>query len=213
MNRILITVCAAVLLLLAALPVAYLSWPAPVPVSAAISQGAEIGGPFELLDQDGRPVNESTFSGRWTLVFFGFTHCPDVCPTAMSHVARTLDGLGDQARKIQPLFITLDPERDTPAVLGEYTAFFDKRILGLSGSEAQTRQVADAYSVYFEKVPMGDTYMLDHTATLYLMGPDGQFVQHYSQQMSAEAMAEDIAVQLASLPAASNSSGEARNGF
>tara|TARA_R110000796_G_scaffold88164_1_gene189713 strand:- start:29157 stop:29798 length:642 start_codon:yes stop_codon:yes gene_type:complete len=213
LNRLLITVCAAVLLLLAALPVAYLSWPARVPVSAAISQGAEIGGPFELQDQHGQPVNESSFKGRWTLVFFGFTHCPDVCPTAMTHVARTLDSLGEQAGQVQPLFITLDPERDTPEVLSEYTAFFDQRILGLFGSEGQTRQVADAYSVYFEKIPMGDTYMLDHTATLYLMGPDGQFVQHYSQQMSAEAMAEDIAVQLATFPADSNSNAEARNGL
>ncbi|WP_339649927.1 SCO family protein [Halopseudomonas pelagia] len=193
MKIILIGCGVAILVLLAGLPIAYLNWPAPVPVSAAIEEGAEIGGAFELQDHHGQTVTEDTFKGRWTLVFFGFTHCPDICPTTLSHVASLLDGLGDMAEQVQPLFITLDPERDTPAILAEYAAFFDPRILGLAGSAEQTRQVADAYSVYFKKVNMGDTYTLDHTTTLYLMSPDGTFKRHYSEQMPADAMAQDIA--------------------
>lgn len=196
MKNILLGCTVAVLVLLAGLPIAYLTWPAPVPVSAAIREGAQIGGPFALQDHHGRRVTDATFSGRWTLVFFGFTHCPDVCPTTLSHVARVMAGLGEQAERVQPLFITLDPERDTPQVLADYTAFFDRRILGLVGTQDQTRQVADAYNVYFKKVGSGDTYMLDHSTALYLMGPDGTFIRHYAETMPADAMAQDIAERL-----------------
>lgn len=188
-----IGVSVAFLVLLAGLPVAYLNWPARVPVAAAISQGASIGGPFELQDHHRQSVTAETFQGRWTLVFFGFTHCPDICPTAMRQVARVLQGLDGKAEQLQPLFITLDPQRDTPELLAEYTAFFDPRILGLVGTAEQTRQVADAYSVYFKKVEVGDTYTLDHTTTLYLMGPDGTYKRHYSAQASVASMVQDIA--------------------
>lgn len=184
---------AALLLLLAGLPIAYLNWPARVPVSAAINEGVEIGGAFDLQDHHGREVTEDSFNGRWTLVFFGFTHCPDICPTTLSHVARVLDALGEDAEQLQPLFITLDPARDTPELLAEYTAFFDPRILGLAGTEEQTRHVADAYSVYFKKVDTSDTYTLDHTTSLYLMGPDGTFKRHFSEQVPADVMAQEIA--------------------
>lgn len=192
MKKILIGCGAALLILLVGLPVAYLSWPARVPVAVAISDGADIGGAFALRDHQGQSVTADSFKGRWMLVFFGFTHCPDICPTTLSHVAKVLDGLGEHAEQVQPLFITLDPERDTPQVLAEYTAFFDPRILGLAGTAEQTRQVADAYRVYFKKVAMGDTYTLDHTTSLYLMGPDGKFQRHYSEQITAEVMAQDI---------------------
>lgn len=193
MNRILVVVSSTILLLLAGLPVAYLTWPARVPVAVAINNGAQIGGPFELQDHYGQAVTEDTYKGRWMLVFFGFTQCADICPSSLSRVARVLEGLGDQAQQLQPLFITLDPARDTPAVLAEYTRFFDQRIMGLSGSAEQTRQVAQAYNLYFEKVPMGNSYMLDHSAGLYLMGPDGRFVQHYSPQLQADAIVLDVA--------------------
>jgi len=192
LNRTWIVCAVVILLLLAALPVSYQLWPARTPVAAAVESGARIGGPFELQDQHGRVVNEQTFSGQWLLVFFGFTRCADVCPTTLVHMAKVLNGLGEQAERVQPLFISLDPERDTPEVLASYTEFFDPRILGLAGSPAQLRQVADAYSVYFQKVPMGDTYMLDHTGSIYLMGPDGELAELFSQQTTAEAMVADI---------------------
>lgn len=192
MNRTWIASAIAIGLLLAALPLSYQLWPARTPVTAALSNGAQVGGPFELQDQHGRAVNEQTFSGQWLLVFFGFTRCADICPTTLVHMAKVLDGLGEQARQVQPLFISLDPERDTPDVLAAYTSFFDERILGLTGSVEQIRQVADAYSVYFQKVPMGDTYMLDHTGFIYLMGPKGELAELFSQRMTAEAMVQAI---------------------
>ncbi|TBU71017.1 SCO family protein [Pseudomonas daroniae] len=192
MNRTWIASAIAIGLLLAALPLSYQLWPARTPVTAALSNGAQVGGPFELQDQHGRAVNEQTFSGQWLLVFFGFTRCADICPATLMHMAKVLDGLGEQARQVQPLFISLDPERDTPDVLAAYTSFFDERILGLTGSVEQIRQVADAYSVYFQKVPMGDTYMLDHTGSIYLMGPKGELAELFSQRMTAEAMVQAI---------------------
>ena len=163
-----------ILLLLAALPLSFQLWPAPVPLAAAVDGGQRIGGPFELQGPDGRRVTEQSFEGQWLLVFFGFTRCADVCPTTLVQIAKLLDGLGEQGARLQPLFISLDPERDTPEVLAAYTAFFDERILGLTGSPEQIRQVADAYGVYVRKVPMGDTYMLDHTGAVYLMNPQGE---------------------------------------
>ena len=200
MNRTWIVSTIAIGLLLAALPLSYQLWPARTPVTAALSNGAQVGGPFELQDQHGRAVNEQTFSGQWLLVFFGFTRCADICPTTLVHMAKVLDGLGEQARQVQPLFISLDPERDTPDVLAAYTSFFDERILGLTGSAEQIRQVADAYSVYFQKVPMGDTYMLDHTGSIYLMGPKGELAELFSQRMTAEAMVQAISSSIGQQP-------------
>lgn len=192
MNRTWITSAIVMLLLLVALPLSYQLWPARTPVAAALGNGAQVGGPFELQDQYGQSVSEQTFSGQWLLVFFGFTRCADICPTTLVHMARVLDGLGEQANQVQPLFISLDPERDTPDVLTAYTSFFDERILGLTGSAEQIRHVADSYSVYVEKVPVGDTYMLDHTGSIYLMAPDGEFAELFSQRMPTEAMVREI---------------------
>lgn len=175
-------------LLLAGLPVAYLTWPAPIP---GVIDVAEVGGRFELVDPQGRTVDEQTFGGQWTLVFFGFTHCPDVCPTTLATVSSVMGQLGNSAARVQPLFITLDPERDTPAMMGAYTAFFDPRILGLTGSPEQIRQVSDAYAVYAKRVPSGDSYLLDHSTRVYLMHPDGTLAQVFSQE-GAEAMTRQI---------------------
>nr|WP_288356794.1 SCO family protein [uncultured Pseudomonas sp.] len=161
-------------LLLAALPLSYQLWPARTPVVAAVDAGQRIGGPFELRDPSGRAVTHESFDGQWLLVFFGFTRCADICPTTLMQVAKVLDGMGEQGDWLQPLFISLDPDRDTPEVLAAYTTFFDERILGLTGTSEQIQQVADAYAVYFRKVPMGDTYMLDHTGAVYLMNPQGE---------------------------------------
>jgi protein SCO1/2 len=188
---------ALILLLLAALPLSFQLWPAPVPLVAAVDGGQRIGGPFELQGPDGRRVTEQSFEGQWLLVFFGFTRCADVCPTTLVQIAKLLDGLGEQGARLQPLFISLDPERDTPEVLADYTAFFDERILGLTGSPEQIRQVADAYGVYVRKVPMGDTYMLDHTGSVYLMNPAGELVSLISPQRTAADAAREISAALA----------------
>ncbi|MDQ7985347.1 SCO family protein [Pseudomonas sp. G34] len=186
-----------ILLLLAALPLSFQLWPAPVPLAAAVDGGQRIGGPFELQGPDGRRVTEQSFEGQWLLVFFGFTRCADVCPTTLVQIAKLLDGLGEQGARLQPLFISLDPERDTPEVLAAYTRFFDERILGLTGSPEQIRQVADAYGVYVRKVPMGDTYMLDHTGSVYLMSPAGELVSLISPQRTAADAAREISAALA----------------
>jgi len=186
-----------ILLLLAALPLSFQLWPAPVPLAAAVDGGQRIGGPFELQGPDGQRVTEQSFEGQWLLVFFGFTRCADVCPTTLVQIAKLLDGLGEQGARLQPLFISLDPERDTPEVLAAYTAFFDERILGLTGSPEQVRQVADAYGVYVRKVPMGDTYMLDHTGSVYLMNPAGELVSLISPQRTAADAAREISAALA----------------
>ena len=181
-----------ILLLLAGLPVAYLAWPAREPVAAPVDSGAmaTLNG---LQDQDGQMVTKHSYRDRWLLLFFGFTHCPDVCPTTLSTLAQVLDRLGDDAERLQPLFITLDPERDTAALLAEYIGFFDKRIHGLTGTSEQIQAVADAYGIYFKKVPTQGSYMLDHSSTLLLLGPEGQLLARFPQQTEANDMADDIA--------------------
>ncbi|PRB84376.1 SCO family protein [Pseudomonas sp. MYb185] len=189
------------LLLLAGLPVAYLTWPARVPVAAPIDSEA-MTTLHGLQDQNGQVITEHSYRDRWLLLFFGFTHCPDVCPTTLSTVAQVLERLGDDAERLQPLFITLDPERDTPALLAEYVGFFDERIQGLTGTPEQIQTVADAYGIYFKKVPTQDSYMLDHSSTLLLLGPDGQLLARFPQQTEADDMVDDIARALGKAPGA-----------
>lgn len=192
-----LTLCGlGLLLLIAGLPVAYLSWPAPVPPSAVLGESEAIGGPFELQDHNGRRVTHETFHGHWTLMFFGFTHCPDVCPTTLSGISAVLNSLGNQASHLKPLFVSLDPERDTPAILAEYIHHFDGRILGLTGTQAQIDAMSDAYRVHAQKVPLGDSYTMDHSAVMYLMGPDGELVSHFTPPVDAQAMAREIAAAL-----------------
>ncbi|MFZ5792402.1 MAG: SCO family protein [Pseudomonadota bacterium] len=136
---------------------------------------AAIGGPFSLTDQDGRPVTDADYAGKWKLVFFGFTSCPEVCPTTLNQMALTLKALGPLADEVQPLFITVDPERDTPAVLKSYTEAFDARITGLTGTPEQIAAVAKAYGAFYQKVPQGDDYTMDHSTLIYVMRPDGRF--------------------------------------
>jgi|UniRef100_UPI003703D2B4 protein SCO1/2 len=137
-------------------------------------QGPTVGGPFQLVNAaTGREVSDQDFRGKWLLVFFGYTHCPDVCPTTLSNIAEAMSQLGPLAEHIQPLFITVDPERDTLPVLIDYTGAFDPRILGLSGSANQIASAAKAYQIYYAKRVIGDDYYMDHTATILVVRPDG----------------------------------------
>ncbi len=149
----------------------------PSAVGVAVPGGVEIGGKFSLVAADGHTVTEADFRGRFMLVYFGYTFCPDVCPTELQAVAASLALLGDQAAKVAPIFITIDPERDTPKAMGEYTKLFDDRLIGLTGSAVQIAQVAKAYRAYYARVEpkAGGTYLMDHSSFLYLIGPDGKF--------------------------------------
>ena len=157
------------------------------------AQTAAIGGPFSLTDQNGRTVTDQDLKGRPFLVFFGFTHCPDVCPTTLFEVSEILRQLGPDADRVGALFITVDPERDTPAALKDYLASFDPHVAGLTGDPASVAAVAKGYRVYFKKVPLDQGgYTMDHTAILYLMDKEGRFVSPFSLKRTAEAAAADL---------------------
>lgn len=139
-------------------------------------QGPSVGGPFQLVDATtGRNVSDQDFRGKWLLVFFGYTHCPDVCPTTLSNIVEAMSQLGPLAEQVQPIFITVDPVRDTRQVLVDYTGAFDRRIVGLWGSSDQIAAAANAYRVYYAKRVIGDDYYMDHTATVHVMRPDGTY--------------------------------------
>ena len=139
----------------------------------------EPGGPFQLVDQNNNAREDANFRGKYMLIYFGYTYCPDVCPTTLTNVAAALDKLGAKAERIQPLFITVDPKRDTPAVVRQYAAAFGPRVVGLTGTAEQIAAVAKAYRVYYAEHrtgPGADDYSMDHSSVLYLMGPDGRFI-------------------------------------
>ena len=154
---------------------------------------AAIGGPFHLTDQNGRPVSDEDFRGKPFLVFFGYTHCPDVCPTTLFDVSEVMRRLGPDADKTAALFITVDPERDTPASLKDYLGSFDPHLHGITGAPDAVAAVAKEYRVYYKKVPTenGD-YSMDHTAIVYLMDKNGRFVAPFSLRRTPEASADDL---------------------
>jgi len=157
-----------------------------------------VGGPFALTDQAGHERTDKEFRGRLMLVYFGFTYCPDVCPTDLQAIGLALDKLGRDGDQVQPIFITVDPERDTAAHLADYVPMFHPRLIGLTGSADAIRKVADAYKVYYAKVPQdaGD-YTVDHTAYIYLMDRDGNYLGFFPPGTSADRMVEIIRPRLA----------------
>jgi protein SCO1/2 len=160
-------------------------------------QAAAIGGPFRLTDQDGRVVTQDDLKGRPTLVFFGFTHCPDVCPTTLFDISQVMTALGPDADRTRAVFITVDPERDTQSVLKDYLTSFDPHVTGLTGDLPAITTVAKEYRVYFKKVPLdGGGYTMDHTAITYLMDKEGRFVSPFSLKRTPEAAAADLRRQL-----------------
>jgi protein SCO1 len=156
-------------------------------------QGATVGGPIQLTDQNGQPFSDQSLRGKPFLVFFGFTHCPDVCPTALFEVSEIMRRLGPDAARAAALFISVDPERDTPAVLKEYLSSFDPNLQALTGDPAAIAAVAKAYRVYYKKVPLeGEDYTLDHTALVYLMDKQGRFVAPFNIKRPPEAAVADL---------------------
>ena len=156
---------------------------------------ALVGGPFLLVGADGKPVTDRDFRGRYMLIFFGFTHCPDICPAELQVIAEALEQLGDKAKNVVPIFITVDPERDTPEAMGNYVKSFGHNFVGLTGSPEAIAAAAKAYRVSYAKVEDKESaadYGVDHSALVYLMDPEGRYVTHFSYGLSAEQMAEKL---------------------
>lgn len=158
-----------------------------------VAAPAAIGGPFHLTDQNGQVVTERSLKGRPTLIFFGYTHCPDVCPTSLFEISEVLRAMGANADRVNAYFVSVDPERDTPAVMKDYLSSFDPHLKGLSGDPAAVAKVLSAYRVYARKVPGKDgDYTMDHTALIYLMDRDGKFVAPFNMKRSPEEAAADL---------------------
>ena len=163
---------------------------------------ALVGGPFTLVDQTGKSITDKDFRGKYMLIFFGYTYCPDVCPTELQVMMAAIDTLGPRAAEVQPIFITIDPDRDTPEVMQSYVENFGPSLVGLTGTAEQIAQVAKAYRVYYAKSGNTKTqdYLMDHSSIIYLMGPDGHFVKHFTYTTDAAALAEGIAGAMAPSP-------------
>ena len=156
---------------------------------------ALVGGPFSLTGTDGKTVTDADFRGRYMLIFFGFTHCPDICPAELQVIAQALDSLGDKGKTVAPVFITLDPERDTPQVMAEYVKSFGPNFVGLTDSPEAIAAAAKAYRVAYAKVENKESagdYSVDHSGLVYLMDPEGRYVTHFSYGTSAKEMAEKL---------------------
>ena len=170
---------------------------------APLSSAAEIdiGAPFTLTDQNGRTRRDTDFRGAWMLIYFGYTYCPDTCPTALLKMTAAVDLLAQRdpakAARVVPIFITIDPARDTPALLKDYAGSFTPHLVALTGKPDALRDLAYAYGVFFAKEPGGgDTYLIDHTSFIYLMGPDGRYVSHFEKDVTQDQLADVLAAQI-----------------
>ena len=190
----LMTAIAGALALVAAAGIAVFEVATVPPKTAKARTLSGFGGPFRLTDQNGRIVTDADFHGKWMLLYFGYTHCPDACPTALNSIAEALDRLGPKRGKIQPVFVSLDPQRDTPSVLKDYTRAFQAGILGLTGTPDQVDKVAREYRIAYEKRPTegGSDYSIDHTAVIFLVDPQGAPVTFFSQEIPSERIAQTI---------------------
>jgi len=151
-----------------------------------------VGGAFSLVDHTGKPRRDTDYRGRLLLLYFGFTFCPDVCPTDLQAIAQTMERLGEAAEAVQPLFVTLDPERDTPARLASYVTFFHPRLVGLTGDAESIREAARAYKVYYAKVASSSGYTVDHSGYVYLMDRSGKYLGFFPPGTPPERMVDVI---------------------
>ena len=156
---------------------------------------ALIDADFTLQNASGKTVKDEDFRGKYMLVYFGYTHCPDVCPTTLLLISNALGDIGTTAKKIQPVFITLDPERDSPKATADYAGHFSKDLLGLSGTPEQIKHAADGFKVYYSKVDQKNSaigYVIDHSGFIYLIGPDGKYVDHFAGNVSEQELADGL---------------------
>jgi protein SCO1/2 len=159
----------------------------------SVATPVSIGGPFQLIDQSGQLVTEKALEGRPTLIFFGFTHCPDVCPTSLFEMSEILHAMGSDVDRVNAYFISVDPERDNEAAMKDYLSSFDPHLKGLTGDPEVVAKVLSEYRVYAKKVPLKDgDYTMDHTALVYLMDKDGKFVAPFNLKRTAEEAAADL---------------------
>lgn len=189
--------------MLAALVVGVALWrdaSRPAGPQVELTGEADIRSEFTLTDHTGQPVTEADFAGQWQLVFFGFTHCPDICPTTLAYMASVLDLLSESADRVAPLFITVDPARDTVPVMAEYVSAFHPRLVGLTGTEAQVTEAADNFRTWYERVEDEDApdgYLMAHQGYIYLMRPDGGFEAVFLEsRQPPEALAQEIMLRL-----------------
>lgn len=162
--------------------------------ASGVSTASAIGGPFKLVDQNNKPITDQDFKGKPWLVFFGYTHCPDVCPTTLFEVSEMMRAMGKDADRTAALFISVDPERDTPAVMKDYLSSFDPHLMAATGDRASIDAAEKAYRVYAKKVPTGkgDDYSMDHTALVYLMDKQGRFVAPFNLKRKPEESAAEM---------------------
>ncbi|OTF71018.1 SCO1-like protein, mitochondrial-like protein [Euroglyphus maynei] len=157
---------------------------------------AAVGGKFDLIDQDGKPFSSSNLEGRWAMIYFGFTHCPDVCPDELEKIVKAIDLIEQDKRSdpIQPVFITVDPERDSVQAVREYIREFSPKFIGLTGNQEQVNKATRAYRVYYSAGPRDreNDYIVDHTIITYLINPDGELVDYYGQTKTAEDVANGV---------------------
>jgi protein SCO1/2 len=160
----------------------------------SVSGEALVGGPFTLTDQNGNTVTDQTFKGKLMLIYFGFTYCPDACPTALGVMSAALDKLDVAAERVVPILISVDPDRDTPQVLRDYVANFHPRMVGLTGTPEQVAQVAKAYHVWYEKAAgaAGSDYLMNHTVLIYLMDGDGKYLANFGPDATPDKVADEI---------------------
>jgi protein SCO1 len=171
------------------------------PAACAAASAVKIGGPFALSAPDGSTVTDQTYSGKWLLVYFGYTFCPDSCPTMLLEIATALKELGPYAAEVQALFITVDPQRDTSEVMQQYTQSFDPRIIGLTGTPQQIASVAQEYGAYYVRHktgPRAEDYVMDHSTYLYVMDPEGKFVRVFDSAASGNRIADALRILLSS---------------
>jgi protein SCO1/2 len=192
-QKTLLIALAVVAAVLIGLSLSTLLPPSEEGASSQAQNRALIGGPFELTDHNGNRVTEKDYAGQYKLIYFGFTYCPDVCPTELQTMSAALEEMGENAEKVQPLLITIDPERDTPEALAQYVGHFHSRLVGLTGTPEEVAAAAKAYRVYYAKVEdegSSAEYTMDHSSVLYFMGPDGGFLTHFGPGTAPSAMAE-----------------------
>ena len=166
-----------------------------LPKAKGDTGAALINADFTLQSANGKIVKDEDFRGKYMLVYFGYTHCPDICPTTLLLISNALADIGSTAKRIQPIFITVDPERDSPKATATYAGHFSKDWLGLSGTPEQIKHVADGFKVYYSKVAQTNSaigYVVDHSGFIYLIGPDGKYVDHFAANVSEQELADGL---------------------
>jgi protein SCO1/2 len=196
MKRSTLALLAAALLLSSALAIGIVLIRTPNPGPYIVTGKPLIGGPFTLTDHTGRRVTEKDFLGKLSLVFFGYTYCPDVCPAELQVMSAAIDELGANMKKVTPIFVTIDPERDTVEQMNSYVSNFHEQLIGLTGTLQEIKAVTSAYKIFYKKVtddPSNTEYVMDHSSIVYLMSPKGEYLTHFSYGTGVEKMAKGIA--------------------